>query len=94
VRYGAALALGIACAGTGMKEAITLLEPLTTDTTPFVRQGAFIALAMVLIQTSEQAEPKVKTIRQLFLDTAGDKHQAVMAKFGAIVALGIIDAGA
>jgi 26S proteasome regulatory subunit N2 len=93
VRYGAALALGIACAGTGMKEAIALLEPLTTDATPFVRQGAFIALAMVLIQTSEQAEPKVKTIRQLFLDTIADKHQAQMSKFGAILALGIIDAG-
>lgn len=93
VRYGAALALGIACAGTGMKEAISLLEPLTTDSVPFVRQGAFIALAMVLIQTSEQAEPKVKTIRQLFLDTIGDKTQAAMSKFGAILALGIIDAG-
>jgi len=93
VRYGAALALGIACAGTGMKEAITLLEPLTTDSVPFVRQGAFIALAMLLIQISEQAEPKVKTIRQLFLDTIGDKLQSVMSKFGAILALGIIDAG-
>jgi len=93
VRYGAALALGIACAGSGMKEAIALLEPLTTDSTPFVRQGAFIALAMVLIQTSEHSEPKVKIIRQLFLDTIGDKHQAVMSKFGAILALGIIDAG-
>ncbi len=36
---------------------------------------------------------KVKTVRQLFLETIGDKHQAHMAKFGAILALGIIDAG-
>jgi len=93
VRYGSALALGIACAGTGSKEAIALLEPLSHDTVAFVRQGAFIALAMVLIQTSEQAEPQVKVIRQLFIDTVGDKHQATMAKFGAILALGIIDAG-
>jgi 26S proteasome regulatory subunit N2 len=47
VRYGACFAMGIACAGTGMKEAITLLEPLLKDRVPFVRQGAFIALAMV-----------------------------------------------
>jgi len=76
-----------------MKEAINLLEPLTTDSIPFVRQGAFIALAMLLIQISESAEPKVKTIRQLFMDTVGDKQQVVMSKFGAILALGIIDAG-
>jgi len=93
VRYGAAIALGIACAGTGMKEAITLLEPMTKDTVPFVRQGAYIALSMVLIQISEKSEPKVKEIRQLLLDVIGDKHQSIVSKFGAIVGLGIIDAG-
>jgi len=49
-----------------MNEAIALLEPMTRDLVPFVRQGAFIALAMVLIQVSEKAEPKVKEIRQQF----------------------------
>eukprot|EP01126_Amoeba_proteus_P011685 TRINITY_DN1475_c0_g1_i15.p1 TRINITY_DN1475_c0_g1~~TRINITY_DN1475_c0_g1_i15.p1 ORF type:complete len:899 (-),score=231.35 TRINITY_DN1475_c0_g1_i15:56-2752(-) len=93
VRYGAALALGIACASTGMKEAITLLEPLSKDAVPFVRQGAFLGLAMVLLQISEQAEPKVKATRQLFFDVIGDKHQATMAKLGAILGMGILDAG-
>ncbi len=50
VRYGACLALGISCAGTGLKEAVELLEPLTTDVVDFVRQGALIALSMILIQ--------------------------------------------
>lgn len=59
VRYGACLALGISCAGTGLKEAIEILEPLTTDVVDFVRQGALIALAMILIQISKQQEPKV-----------------------------------
>lgn len=59
VRYGAAMALGIACAGTGLKEAITLLEPMTNDPVNFVRQGSLIASAMVLIQQTEAACPKV-----------------------------------
>ncbi len=50
VRYGATLALGISCAGTGLQGAIDLLEPMTEDTVDFVRQGALIALAMILIQ--------------------------------------------
>ena len=93
VRYGATLALGIACAGTGMKEAIELLEPLTKDPVDFVRQGALIGLAMVLIQVSEAQEPKVASIRKLFFSTISDKHEEIMTKFGAILASGIIDAG-
>eukprot|EP01027_Heterolobosea_sp_BB2_P000752 GEZU01001099.1.p1 GENE.GEZU01001099.1~~GEZU01001099.1.p1 ORF type:complete len:900 (-),score=305.42 GEZU01001099.1:245-2944(-) len=93
VRYGATLAVGISCAGTGMKEAIDLLEPLTKDPIDFVRQGALIGLAMVLIQQTEAQEPKVATIRKLFQSTIADRHEEVMTKFGAILASGIIDAG-
>ena len=32
------MALGVACAGTGNKEALSLLEPMLTDATPFVQQ--------------------------------------------------------
>lgn len=45
VRYGAAMALGIACAGTGLREAIGLLEPMVKfDPVNFVRQGALVSL--------------------------------------------------
>ncbi|XP_057333069.1 26S proteasome non-ATPase regulatory subunit 1 [Microplitis mediator] len=93
VRYGAAMALGIACAGTGLKEAIALLDPMTNDPVNFVRQGALIASAMILIQQTEATCPRVKDFRALYAKVVVDKHEDVMAKFGAILAQGIIDAG-
>lgn len=93
VRYGAAMALGISCAGTGLAEAIDLLEPMLKDPTDFVRQGALISLAMVLIQHNEAMNPKVGTIRKTMMKMIADRHEDAMAKFGCAVALGIIDAG-
>lgn len=93
VRYGATMALGIACAGTGLQEAVELLEPMMKDTTDFVRQGAYIALAMIMIQQSEAMNPKTATVRKHLVKVIGDRHEDAMAKFGASVALGIIDAG-
>ncbi|XP_029050532.1 26S proteasome non-ATPase regulatory subunit 1 [Osmia bicornis bicornis] len=93
VRYGAAMALGIACAGTGLKEAIALLDPMTNDPVNFVRQGALIASAMILIQQTEATCTRVKDFRALYAKVVVDKHEDVMAKFGAILAQGIIDAG-
>ncbi|CAG0919675.1 unnamed protein product [Notodromas monacha] len=93
VRYGAAMALGIACAGTGLQSAITLLDPLTNDQVNYVRQGALVASALVLIQQSETSNPKVKEMRNTYSKVLSDKHEDVMAKFGAILAQGIIDAG-
>lgn len=63
VRYGAALAVGISCAGTGLSEAISLLEPLTSDVVDFVRQGALIAMAMVMVQMNEASDSHVGTFR-------------------------------
>ncbi len=93
VRYGATLAVGIACAGTALQEAIDLLEPMTKDATDYVRQGAMLALAMVLVQENEVRTPKVKDIRNLLESVIKDKHEDVMAKHGAIIASSILDAG-
>jgi len=93
VRYGACLALGISCAGTGLKEAVELLEPLTTDVIDFVRQGALIALSMILMQQTKKQQPKVEQIRKMLDEKISDKHEDVMCKFGAILATGILDAG-
>ena len=47
------MAVGLSCAGSGMQSAVSLLEPLLTDAVDFVRQGALIATALVLIQQPE-----------------------------------------
>ncbi|CAL5007606.1 unnamed protein product [Urochloa decumbens] len=93
VRYGAALAVGISCAGTGLSEAISLLEPLTSDVVDFVRQGALIAMAMVMIQTNESYDSRVGAFRRKLEKIILDKHEDTMSKMGAILASGILDAG-
>ncbi|KAK0385125.1 hypothetical protein NLU13_7603 [Sarocladium strictum] len=93
VRYGSAMALGIACAGTGQPEAIDLLEPMTKDPTDFVRQGALIALAMIMVQQNEAMNPNSVALRKTLRKVVGDRHEDAMTKFGAALALGIIDAG-
>jgi len=86
------MAIGIACAGTGLKEAIELLEPLIEDRTDFVRQGAYIGLSLVLIQQTEGQNKKVTEIRKK-IDEGWTGKQEILSKFGAILASGIIDAG-
>lgn len=93
VRYGTALALGISCAGRGLPAAIEVLEPLAKDPVDFVRQGAMISMAMILIEENEKTFPKVTEIRKLFSLVIENKNQDALAKFGAALAQGIIDAG-
>ncbi len=64
------MAIGIACAGTANKEAIALLDQLLEGTVHFVRQGALIAQAMVLVQQNAVTCPKVSTLSGLldFID--------------------------
>ena len=93
VRYGACMAVGISCAGTAFKEAIDLLQPMLEDPVDYVRQGAYLSMALVLMQISEARSPTVKKFRDHLSTVITDKHQTPMAKSGAILASGIIDAG-
>lgn len=112
VRCGATLALGIACAGTGLQvridnvdfsqekqfnvtyqDAVEILEPMTKDPVDFVKQGAFVALGMILVQQSEAASPSISAIRALYAKTVSEKHEDPMARFGAVLGQGLIDAG-
>lgn len=92
VRYGTCMALGIACAGSGSAEAIALVEPLVEDPVGYVRQGAFIALALIMMQ-QPMSHPKAKWTREQFTKVIGDKHQDILAKMGAIYAQGILESG-
>merc|ERR1712025_642073 len=76
-----------------MGEALGLIEPMKNDPTNYVRQGALIASALILVQHTEQTCPKVKDFRAMYAKVISEKHEDVMAKFGAILAQGIIDAG-
>ncbi|KAL7753562.1 proteasome regulatory particle base subunit [Sorochytrium milnesiophthora] len=91
VRYGACLALGISCAGTGLQA--YLLEPLVKDPVDYVRQGALIAQAMVLVQQNDVSAPKVAAVRKHYEKILSDKHEEALTKFGAVLSQGIIDAG-
>lgn len=92
-RCGAAFALGIACAGKGLQSAIDVLEPMTKDPADFVRQAAMISLSLVMVQQTEKMNPKVATINANLLSVITNKHQEGLAKYGACVALGIMNAG-
>ncbi|XP_065188071.1 26S proteasome non-ATPase regulatory subunit 1-like [Sycon ciliatum] len=93
VRCGTAMALGIACAGTGNLNAFKVIEPLFKDSTNFVRQGAYIAGAMIMVAQSQGHNTKVAGFRALLRSTVADSHEESISKFGAIMAQGIIDAG-
>lgn len=93
VRYGSAMALGISCAGHGLKSALDVLEPLLTDSTDFVRQGATLAKSMILIQQNEKTFPKVKEFREKLASSVSNKHEEALARFGAALSQGILDAG-
>eukprot|EP00727_Mastigamoeba_balamuthi_P004407 m51a1_g13965 putative 26s proteasome non-atpase regulatory subunit 1 homolog a-like (963) ;mRNA; f:968077-971311 len=92
VRYGAAMALGISCAGTALPEATALLEPMTRDPADFVRQGAMVAMALVLMEAS-RTEPRAEAFSRLLETRAADKHDELMSRLGAFLATGVLNAG-
>jgi 26S proteasome regulatory subunit N2 len=91
IRYGCIVALAIG--SKNIKEPLDLIWPSLTDSVDFVRQGAYISIALLLQVSTNQSEPKLldfrKTIDELLVKTHGDQ----MTKLGAIVAIGLLDVG-
>jgi 26S proteasome regulatory subunit N2 len=50
---------------------------MLTDTVDFVRQGALIAHAMILMQVSVAQDAKVDEFRKSLATTLSDKHESV-----------------
>jgi 26S proteasome regulatory subunit N2 len=92
VRYGACLAVGVACAGTGMASACKLLLPLMRDRVDHVRQAALISLSMVCMQHNETATPAVAKLRKMFDEVLSRPRGDTMTKIGVIYGAGILDA--
>jgi len=94
VRYASCMAVGIAMAGTGDAQSVALLEPMLTDMTDYVRQGALMGTSMIYMQQSDTCNHrKIKTFREKLVSIVGDKHQSTLTKMGAIISTGIIDVG-
>ena len=58
VRYGACMALGVACAGTAHRAALDVVLPMMEDKEAFVRQGAMMSHHSNLnLQYTDQLQP-------------------------------------
>lgn len=93
VRYGVVMALGVAAAGTGNAKIIKVLWDMKADQVPFVRQGIYIALSLVMVQVTEKQNPIVKEFRELLETKIADTREDVCSKLGCILATGLIDFG-
>ena len=95
VRYGSCMALAIGCSSMdNPTEALVLLNTLLEDKVDFVKQGALIASSILLMQHNPEFSPKSKALRAKLSETISDvKHSPTMARMGAIMGTGIIDAG-
>jgi 26S proteasome regulatory subunit N2 len=93
VRYGVAMALAVSAAGTGNTAVIDVLWDMKEDIVDYVRQGACMALAMVMVQVTEKDNPKVKEFRQIIEKKVEDRNEGRCSKFGYVLAAGLLDAG-
>jgi len=96
VRYAVCLALAIGCPAMAatVPEAIALIEPLLSDVSEFVRQGALLGMAFLCQETSgKQMDAKAQKFRTKITKMISDKHEDIMCRFGAVLAHGIIDLG-
>lgn len=91
IRYGCAIALMIGAKES--KEVLELLWPLLTDAVDYVRQAAYVSVAVLLQVNTVHSEPKLADFRKMISESVSKKHEEVLAKMGAILATGLLDIG-
>lgn len=91
IRYGCVIALAVGAKDT--KEAIELIWPLLSDSVDYVRQASYIALALLMQVSSNNSEPKLAEFRKTINESIAKKGEDVLAKMGALLAIGILDIG-
>ena len=93
VRFGATMAIGIACAGTGKVKPYKVIEPLFTDPNYLVRQAALVASGLIFSQTSLKQEEGIKEYNENLQNILEDKNEHLLIKFGAYVSKGLLNLG-
>ena len=91
IRYGCIIALAVGARDN--KEAIELIWPLLSDSVDYVRQAAYIGLALLMQVSTNNSEPKLAEFRKLINESITKKGEDVLAKMGALLAVGILDIG-
>ena len=93
VRFGATMAIGIACAGSGKVKPYKVIEPLFTDPQYLVRQAALIASGLIFSQTTLKQEEGIKEFNENLQKILDDKDEHLLIKFGAMISKGLMDLG-
>lgn len=62
------------------QDAINVLEPLLSAKENFVRQGAVIALSLVMIQQTEALNPKITDFRKTIMKMIVEKGEDSITK--------------
>ena len=93
VRFGATMAIGIACAGSGKVKPYKVIEPLFTDPQYLVRQAALISSGLIFSQTTLKQEEGIKEFKENLQKILEDKDEHLLIKFGAMISKGLMDLG-
>jgi len=93
VRYGAAMAIGIACAGSGKVKPYKVIEPLFSDPHYLVRQATLIASGLIFSQTTLKQEEGIKVFNEKLQSILEDKNEHLLIKFGALISKGLMNLG-
>ena len=93
VRFGATMAIGISCAGSGKVKPYKVIEPLFLDPNYLVRQAALIASGLIFSQTTLKQEEGIKEFNENLNKILEDKNEHLLIKFGANISKGLMNLG-